>query len=272
MLHWIAANKFRDGSSSALHPSQTTYQALLSSTIADGDVVTDWIYFFDIFYNDENIPQWLLTLQLASCICGTLSWLSVATDGRLVHWMKAVPLWLIIVLICIVLLPIAILQLIIRLCFGEDNKVSLYLRDVTDWIADNVLFRLFISARQKPSFSSSTLLFFGIIVEDIPQLVVTFLIEDKIKSDDPTGRISGAAIVNLTFAIFDILHKLAEACDLLSDVHNAGYAYKQWIKAHSGHVVSLAVAGSNQIVSASASAYGVTVKLWDTTKGKLNFI
>ena len=89
MLHWITTNKFRNGSRSALHPSQTTYQALLSLTIADGDVVTDWIYYFDIFRSDEDIPQWLLILQLVSCIFGTLAWLSVATDGRLVHWVKS---------------------------------------------------------------------------------------------------------------------------------------------------------------------------------------
>ena len=122
------------------------------------------------------------------------------------------------------------------------------------------------SRKHKPTFSSSTLLFFGIFVEDVPQLIVTFLIEDKIKSDDPGGRISGTAMVNLTFAIFDILHKVAKACDLLSDVHNAGYTYKKWFKAHNDFVSSLAIAGVNWILSASRDK---TVKLWNTTNGKL---
>ena len=79
------------------------------------------------------------------------------------------------------------------------------------WIFDNVLTPIIDNTNQKPTFSSSAILLFDIVIEDIPQLVVTFLIEDNIKSDDPTGRISDAVLLNLTFAIFDILYKVAEA-------------------------------------------------------------
>ena len=68
--------------------------------------------------------------------------------------------------------------------------------------------------KKKLAFSSGTVLFFGILLEDIPQLVITFRIEDKIKSDDPMRQISNAALINLLFATFDILHKLAQAYDL----------------------------------------------------------
>ena len=278
MLHWITANKFRDGNRSALHPIQTTYQALLSSTVADGDIITDWIYYFDISHRNENVPQWLVIIQLTSCIFGTLSWLSVATDGRLIYWMKAsflVTIYVfIIVAIGILWLPFTFL-LLIGQCFvgGNNRKVFEWFMEKLEWIIGNVLLPLWDSANHKPTFSSSTLLFFGIIVEDIPQLVVTFLIENKINSDDPTGRISGSAIVNTTFAIFDILHKLAEACDLLSDVHNAGYAYKEWIKAHNSSVVSLAIVpGSSDWMLMSGASLDMTVKLWDTVKGKLKSI
>lgn len=131
-----------------------------------------------------------------------------------------------------------------------------------------MLLPIFEGAQHKPVFSSSTLLFVGSFVKDILQLVVIFLIEDKIKSDDPMGRISRSAIINLIFAIFDILHRLAEACDLLFDVHNTGYGYKQWIKAHN-RVVSLALAGRNWISGASLD---MTVKIWGLNKGKFKCI
>ena len=123
MFHWIAV-KFRKDSST-IHPAQTTYQALLSSTVADADVVTDWIYFVDIFRNDQDIPQWLLTLQLISCIFGTISWLSVATDGRLVYWVKVAILYPIIILFYIIFVPIYILKhWIFRKCLGDfDSEV-----------------------------------------------------------------------------------------------------------------------------------------------------
>lgn len=105
MIHWITTNNFRSKDNSALHPSQTTYQALLSSTIADGDVVTDWLYYFNIFCSDDDIPKWLLILHLTSCIFGTISWLSVATDGRGVYWVKAICLWTILIPMLIACLP-----------------------------------------------------------------------------------------------------------------------------------------------------------------------
>ena len=276
MLHFLSTNWLRDEDSPTLLPSQKTAQALLSSTIADGDVITDWLYYIDIISSNEDIPQWLLILQLVTCICGTLSWLGVATDGRLVHWMKAAFLWTIYIVIYIVLVIFEFSKELILgplgWCFGRDNKVHDWFDDITYWVSYDVLASLRESAKQKPSFSSGTLLLFGIVVEDIPQLAVTFHIEDMIKSDDPRGRISGTAMVNLTFAIFDIFHKLAEAYDLQSDVLNHGYAYMSWIKAHSDLTVNrIEAAGSNQIMT-TATGYLSTdqlVKLWDTAKGKI---
>ena len=278
MIHWLTANKLRDEDRSQLHPIQTTYQALLSSTIADGDMITDWLYYFEIFRSDEDISQWLITLQLVSCIFGTLAWLSVATDGRLVYLMKVMLIWLILTPIFIVSLIILILnEFLIKPCLGEQNKAYKGISDMMEWTHENVIIPIRENESHKPTFSSSTLLFFGIVFEDIPQVVVTFLIEDKIRSDDPAGRISEAAMLNLVFAIFDILHKIAEALDLLSDVHNAGYAYKKWVKAHSHEVYSLLAAGGNRILSASFSYIASEdnykiIKLWDTAKGKFKAI
>ena len=284
MLHFLSTNWLRDEDSPALLPSQKTAQSLLLSTIADGDVVTDWLYYIDIINSDEDIPQWLLILHLVTCICGTLSWLGVATDGRLVYWIKAVILWtfFIVTYIISVLLSISthIIMESIGCCFGRDNKISNWIEEyIIDWIEyhveQNALSSLKESAKQKPSFSSGTLLLFGILVEDIPQLVVTFHIEDMIRSDDPRGRISGTAMVNLTFAIFDILHKLAEAYDLQSDVLNYGYAYMSRIKAHSTDTIHrMANASKHQIMTISQGEFytDMKVKLWATTKGKLKSI
>ena len=246
---------------------------MLSSTVADADVVTDLIYFFEIFHNNnEDIPQWMLTLQLISCIFGTLSWLSVATDGRLVYWLKAALLWSIVILLFIIYVPILFLnENIIKKCLGDDSKVYNFIFGLGLWMKGHLTEPLIDSTYYKPSFSSSTLLlFFGILLEDIPQFIVTFIIEDKIRSDDPTGRISQTATLNLTLAIFDdILHKIAEALDLLNDVHNVGYKYKKWIKAHTDLICSLSVAGGNRILSASQDD---TIKLWNITKGKFKQI
>ena len=128
MLHWIITNKFRDESNSALHPIQPTYQALLSSTIADGDAVTDWIYYINIFKNNEEIPKWLITMQLDTFIFGTLLWLSVATDGRGGYWEKDIFLWMINILIIIalgiILFRFTFLVLIPGCCSGMDCKVQ----------------------------------------------------------------------------------------------------------------------------------------------------
>ena len=115
-------------------------------------------------------------------------------------------------------------EYIVHKCFPS-CLASMHLNGL--WIATNVLTPLKHNTKQKPSFSSSTLLLFGILLEDIPQLVVTYLIEDQTKSNKRTSRISGSLYLNLTFAIFDMAHKIAKALDLSSDVHNAGYAYKK---------------------------------------------
>ena len=131
-----------------------------------------------------------------------MAWLSVATDGRLVYWLKATLIWPIYSSIYILLLPLGLLNdLIIRKCCGYHTEIYKSIDDIIASIRDNVLIPIMDHANQKPIFSSSTLLFLGILLEDIPQLIVTFLIEDKIKSDDPSGRVSQAATFNLIFAI-----------------------------------------------------------------------
>jgi len=268
MINWLFVNYLRGKDNPPL-PTQVTALAFLSSVVADGDVATDWLYYNDITTSEEDIPDWLITLQLVSCICGSLSWLGVATDGRFVSWVRSAAILIPALLVFIIAFPLHIIVHVLDrvdsytgvfcLCFLE-LKDTMY-----ENIKENVLTPLWLRAKQKPSFSSGTVLFFGILVEDIPQLVVTFLIEEKIKSDHPEGQISNAALVNLLFAIFDILHKLAQAYDLRKDVQNAGYAFKRTIKAHGFWVESLSLSGVNQILS---SSFDTTAKLLDAVTGK----
>ena len=149
---------------------------------------------------------------------------------------------------------------------NQKNKLSDWIGKGIDWIFYDVIYPLWKRATtQKSTFLSGTLLFLGILVEYIPHLVVTFPIEDKIKSNNPNGNISNAAFINLVFAIFDILHNLAEAFDLRSDVLNPGYLVIRTIKLHSDWVTLLAFAGSNCVLSASGDE---TAKLWDAATGK----
>ena len=252
MFNWLFVYFFRGKDNPPL-PTQLTALAFLSSVVADGDVITDWLYYKDIKRSEEDITEWLVILQFVSCICGTISWLGVATDGRLVSTLRSAVYLMAFLLLTIIYLPIIVIWLIF-------DPID----DVFEYIRDNVLRPLWVRVKQTPSFSSGAVLFLGILVEDIPQLIVTFLIEDIIKSDHE--EFSNAALVNLFFAIFDIFHKLAQAYDLRKDVKNATYAVKRTIsRGHVDAVRSLALAGVNQILSASEDA---TAKVWNADTGK----
>ena len=64
-------------------------------------------------------------------------------------------------------------------------------------------------------FSTGALMAFGIIVEDLPQIILTFVIEEG-------QDFSTYAILNLMTAIYDVLIKLAEAYDQREDKHVTG--------------------------------------------------
>ena len=282
MINWLFVNYLRGADNPPL-PTQLTALALLSSVVADGDVITDWLYYKDIqTTSEDDIDEWLIILQLISCICGTFSWLCVATDGRLVTLVRSAVLYMASILVGVVLLlgtlympfvigPLIIIAFLFACACNFDQDDTLEGdtsedRGCDKWIIENILEPLWLKANQKPSFSTGAMLFFGIFVEDIPQLIVTFLIEDKIKSDHVEGQISNAALVNLFFAIFDIMHKLAQAYDLREDLQNPSFAVKRVIRAHGDEVKSLIFLDANQIIS--TSSYDKAVKVWDAATGK----
>ena len=274
MLKWLFVN-FLGDSANPVSESQKSAQALLSSAIGDGDVVTDWMYFRDIAINNTGIPQWLSTLHLLTCIFGTLSWICVFTDGRFANLIRST-------MILISYIPFFIkwfflwsLRNIMERCYDYRSYHNSYREEknnrLYDWIDENQLWinhdmlpHLKEKLKGKRSFSSGSLLFVGIVLEDIPQLVISLVIENKIHSGNPIQNLSTAAMLNLTFAIFDIFHKLAEAYDLRNDLINLEYSTKRTIRAHNHVITSLVEVGTNQILSRSQDG---TVKLWDTVSG-----
>ena len=104
-------------------------------------------------------------------------------------------------------------------------------------------------------YSSGSVLLLGIFLEDLPQIFITFLVEGIFKNG-----ISTSALLNLTVALFDIGHKLAEAYDLREDFINWGV---EW---HNGSVNALAIVGRNKVISVSADR---SIKLWDAQTGQV---
>lgn len=231
MLRWIFNNFLKDENDPPL-PTQKTSKSFVSSTVADWNVVVDWLYYSFILNSDDFVPRWLLRLQFLSCIFGSFSWLVMVTDGRLIQWIRA---------LCILCLyiPISLFRSVLKMsnkfvvgkCFGHVNIGYRWINQQIAWIENKVLRPLRIIAQQKIPVTSDTLLLLGMIGEDIPQLVVTYLIEDKIKIHDPSLRFSTLGFFNLIITTFDILHKGAEAQDLNSDILNASYLMTRKLKA-----------------------------------------
>ena len=269
MLAWIFTNYCRDILNPP-HPTQMTAQSLLSSFIADGDLVTDWLYLIEVLrYSeklscDENIDllNVFLKIQLICCISGTLSWLTVVSEGRLLTWIKSFLYIFISIPVCILWTFLAIPYWIVgQFETGEDTSEA-----VNDRIKDHVILPLWKNARnQKASYSSGALLLLGILFEDIPQLILTFFIEDLLEDlgDDKIkeGIFSYKALFSFLFAVFDIGHKVAQAWDLRSDVLNSFYKVKTSIRAHQRSITSLTVVGTDGILS--SSWWDDNVKLWD---------
>ena len=63
-------------------------------------------------------------------------------------------------------------------------------------------------------FSTGMLLAFGVLVEDLPQIILTFVVED-VYGEDGLSRVG---IANILISVYDMLIKLAEAFDQLDHV------------------------------------------------------
>lgn len=237
--------------------------ALLSSLIADGDVITDWLYYFEILASDtSNIPDWILIMQIVSCICGSISWLCIASDGRVLDWFRACVKYILMgigyfVFILFYLIPAILLEpcgVELRYtCYGSFFHYDL--RDFAENIEGNVSDGI--------NVSSGGLMFLGVLLEDVPQIIVTFLVEDAIGSDD---GLSNSAYLNVVLATIDILHKLAQAWDDRHNLIRTGDGAVQTLRGHRNTVYSVVAVGTNLLLSAASDK---TAKLWDIASGKV---
>lgn len=164
--------------------------AILTSLATDLDLVTDWVFYADTLRKDQQyrdqysrhpivgekpylVPPLLTTLVFASCVIGTIMWMIVASDGR-------------------------ILTPGLRL-LGIDN------------------------------LSMGFILFICVLVEDIPQVILTFLVEDYFEDG---MYFSSSAICNLMTSVYDSVIKMAEAFDERGDIVETGVWCKRSIWAH----------------------------------------
>jgi WD40 repeat protein len=84
--------------------------------------------------------------------------------------------------------------------------------------------------------SMGHMLFLSVVLEDVPQVVLTFLIEDYYEEQ---GGLSNFAVMNLTVSLYDTLIKLAEAYDERNDVVETGVWCKQSLWAHKDTITAV---------------------------------
>jgi len=212
--------------------------------VNDTDVLTDWYYYYAILANTKNdydgVAAWLIHFQLMSCIAGTVSWVIIASDGRVLDWCRSLVMHLLLLLLKI---------------FGGIRKCGAKLRhcDSEYDYHNEKFYRSFEHLEEQIRspfqkgcrFPTGALLILGIFLEDLPQVFVTFMIEDFQGNEE--GGISSSAQLNLVLAFFDIGHKLAEAWDSRADMVKAGDSLLGEICKHS--VRSLASMGGSRLLS-----------------------
>ena len=236
---WFFKNYLRSSRDAPPLATQMTAKALLSSIVADADVISDWLYYRDILNGRDKeykmIKNWQINLQLITCMVGTLAWLFTCTDGKAVYWLR---------------------YIFYSIAAGAAYVVERFTSHTKQWGYTQVwgkdALHAFMTERKlKSVFSTGTLVLSGIFLEDIPQVCLTFMLEDVIREErNSIFEISTAASISLSFALFDICHKFADAWDSRDDVLNVGYEFKWTTKAHRHKMRGLReVPGKNAILS-----------------------
>lgn len=172
--------------------------SVLTSFASDFDLIGDWAFYWANRKNVE-IPSVWMNLQFGFCIIGLITWLMLASDGRIV--------------------------------------------------------RPFLKCCSISSFTTGHLLFIGVIFEDVPQMFLSFKLDDNGKD----AGLSNLALVNIMTAGYDILIKLAEAYDERGDIHNTGARILSSYVGHDGWIRSLSVIDRDNFLSGSDDN---TAKLW----------
>lgn len=80
------------------------------------------------------------------------------------------------------------------------------------------------------------LLFLSVIIEDIPQVILTFIVEDYFQED---STFNNYALMNVVASLYDTLIKLAEAFDDRRDIVETGMYCKESLWAHRGNITCI---------------------------------
>ena len=183
----------------ALRRKPLRAMAVLTSIASDFDIISDWCFFRQSLREDRNyrtayaanpvegelpylVPKRLLISVFITCFLGTIMYLIIATEGRIVAPLSR--------------------------RMGVD-KISM-----------------------------GFVLFIAILVEDVPQIILTFLVEDYYEEG---FNLSQMAVLNLTASLYDTCIKLAESFDQRHDVVETGIWCKRSIKGHSQTITDILV-------------------------------
>jgi WD40 repeat protein len=166
----------------------------LSSMASDFDVITDWVFYFHCRYEDAEYRK---------------QYEESPVEGLPP---RLIPSW--------------ILWLILAVCVAG---TVVWLTLATDGALASPLLRLM----GYDKLSMGYLLFLSVMVEDIPQVILTFLVEDYFEENT---EFNNYAIVNVIASLYDTLIKLAEAFDERADIVETGIWCKESLWAHKKRV------------------------------------
>lgn len=230
-----------------------------TSLVADFNVFTLWYYFVDIVNCGNNggsvIPTWIHPVHLLVCICGSVSWFTISSNGRSIDWLRKTSWWMLWMCTYIARFSYSIIRMISN--FISCSYFGAY--TTVDRVFDRAFDKLDTFLRYGLRVSMSSLLIVGIVTEDLPQIILTYVVQDAIGSGFSTS-----AYMNVIIAIFDIILKLA-AVWYDRKLHISTLTDCQTLIGHKDNISSLVNAGLNRIVSTS---WDGTVRLWDLATGR----
>ena len=196
---------------------------LLGSIASDVDLVLDWWFLYDVLSDEHstNVPNPLRVAHILFTIFGTVTWLFLSTDGRAISWF--------------IMTPILSVQCIWYTLCGKNGCVAkrtccLPLSQLwNDTTKESNL-------QDTLKLSSGFLLLTGILVEDLPQIILSFLVKSWLDADTASGergglfargdsssssssqQLSGLVVANLLTSIYNACIKLADAYDQREDI------------------------------------------------------
>ncbi|KAG7357493.1 myosin heavy-chain kinase [Nitzschia inconspicua] len=174
----------------------------LASLAADFDVITDWTFYFHCRHEDQTYREEYY--QQNNVNNNEYDGHNNDNDQR-PYLIPPILLWIIWI--------VCILGTVLWLILATDGKVASPILRVMGY----------------DKISMGYVLFFSVIVEDLPQVILTFLVEDYFEEN---GEFNNYALVNVIASLYDTLIKLAEAFDERADIVETGIWCKESLWAH----------------------------------------